>query len=130
MRLVSFDMGSGADSTTSASSGQIEDIRLAVAILAGAVSLAEAEMESSTRAATKKIIRACRAFEEAVAASTAPAVNTAHMPSPETRTTIADVEAVRAAMPDERTQATIALVSKTIATVGPVTEAIRRMGQT
>jgi hypothetical protein len=110
MRLVTFDMGSGADPSTNASSGRVEDIRLAVAILAGAVSVADAEMASSTRAATKKIIRACRAFEAAVAAPPAPAVNMAHMPSAATLKTIAVVEAVRASMRSAATRATIATV--------------------
>ena len=110
MRLVTFDMGSGADPSTSASSGRVEDIRLAVAILAGAVSVAEAEMASSTRAATKKIIRACRAFEAAVAGPAIAAVEAAHMPSPATLATIAAVEAVRAGMPSAATRATIATV--------------------
>jgi hypothetical protein len=41
-------------------------------------------------------------------------------------TTIAAVEAARAAMPDAKTQATIALVSKTIAAVSPCVEAVER----
>jgi hypothetical protein len=113
MRLVTFDMGSGADPSTSASSGRVEDVRLAVAILAGAVSVAEAELAGAafaTRAATRKVLRACRAFETAVAGPAIAAVNTAHMPSPSTLKTIAAVEAVRASMPSAATRATIATV--------------------
>jgi hypothetical protein len=71
------------------------------------LSVAEAEMANSTRAATKKIIRACRAFEAAVAAPPAPAVNMAHMPSPATLKSIATVEAVQTALPDAETMTAI-----------------------
>ena len=99
MRLVTFDLGSSSNDAPSETSARIEDIRLAVAILAGAVSVAEAELASSTRAATKKILRACRAFEAAVAAPPAAAVNMAHIPSPATLKTIAAVSAVSACLP-------------------------------
>jgi hypothetical protein len=112
MRLVTFDLGSRPIDAPSETSARIEDLRLAAALLVGAASAAEAELAGAafaTRAATRKVLRACRAFEAAVAGQA-----------------IAAVEAARAAMPDERTQATIALVSKTIAAVSPCVEAVER----
>lgn len=129
MRLVTFDMGSGADPSTSASSGQVEDIRLAVAILAGAASAAEAEIAAhalppGVLAAARplgKIIKACNELEAALAVP-------AHLPSPATLKSIAAIEAARAALPDARTQATIALVSKTHATVRQYSDAAESAG--
>ena len=88
MRLVTFDLGPGPVDAPSATSARIADIKLAAAILAGAASVAEAELASSdfeTRAATRKLLRSCRAFDAAVVG---PA--------------IAAVEAARSAMPDAR----------------------------
>jgi hypothetical protein len=112
MRLVTFDLGSRPIDAPSETSARIEDLRLAAALLVGAASAAEAELAGAafaTRAATRKVLRACRAFETAVAGPAVAAVNTA-MPSPATLATIAAVEAVRASMPSAATRATIATV--------------------
>jgi hypothetical protein len=100
----------------------ISDVQLAVALLRGAASNAEAAIASSAgpgRASThwepealaaagplRKIIASCLAFEAAI---TAPP----HMPSPETLATIARVEAARVSMPSAATLAAIALVEAT-----------------
>jgi hypothetical protein len=139
MRLVTFDLGSRPIDAAGETSARIEDLRLAAALLVGAASAAEAEIASSGfagRAATPqthawspealaaarplgKIIKACNELEAALAVP-------AHLLSPATLKSIAAVEAARAAMPDERTQVTIALVSKTIAAVSPCVEAAER----
>ena len=46
--------------------------------------------------------------------------------TPSASTTIAAVEAARAAMPDEKTRATIAIISRAIAAVNPCVEAVER----
>jgi hypothetical protein len=48
--------------------------------------------------------------------------------APTVHPSVAGVESVRAALPDKQTRATIALVSETMAAVGPVMEAIGRLG--
>jgi hypothetical protein len=96
----------------------------------GAASAAEAELAAhawspGVLAAARplgKIIKACNELEAALAVP-------AHLPSPATLKSIAAVETARAAMPDERTHATIARVSKTIVAVGPCVEAIERERQ-
>jgi hypothetical protein len=110
MRSIRIDFGPDPVDATTA----ISDVRLAAALLAGAASKAEEELARTgpTRAALAtvgplgKIIRSCNEFEAAV--------NTVHVPSTPTLKTIDAVEAARAAMPDEVSQATIARVSKTI----------------
>jgi hypothetical protein len=123
MRSIYFDRGAVSPTADNA----LEDLRLASAILLAAASAAEAEIATHTwspgvragASSVQGIIKACNAFETAI---TAPV----HMPSATTRASIAAVEAARAAMPDERTQATIAVVSKTIAAVSPCVEAVER----
>jgi hypothetical protein len=67
MRLVSFDLGSDPVAAGGAVNDRIEDLQLAVALLGAAASAAEQEIAGSARAATRKLLRACRAFETAVA---------------------------------------------------------------
>jgi hypothetical protein len=114
MRSIRIDFGPDPLDAATA----ISDVRLAVALLVGAASKAEEELarttgptraELATAGALATIIRSCNSFETAV--------NTAQLPTPAALKALATVEAARAAMPDERTQATIALVSKTIAAV-------------
>jgi hypothetical protein len=123
MRSIYFDRGAVSPIANNA----LEDLRLASAILVAAASAAEAELAAHTwspgvLAAARplgKIIKACNELEAALAVP-------AHLPSPATLKSIAAVEAARAAMPDERAQATIAVVSKTIAAVSPCVEAVGR----
>jgi hypothetical protein len=123
MRSIRIDFGPDPIDAASA----IRDVRLAVALLVGAASKAEEELARTTgptRAALAtagplgKIIRSCNEFETAV--------NTAHLPSPPTLKTIDAVEAARAAMPHEKTRATIAIISRAIAAVNPCVEAVER----
>ena len=135
MRSIFVDLGSDVVAGTSINA-RVEDVRLAVALLVGAASAAEAEIASSGvagRAATHwspealaaagplgKIIASCNAFEAAITApahmpsattrASIAAVSAAHMPSPATLATIAAVEAVSATMPSAATRATIATV--------------------
>ena len=67
MRLVSFDLGSDPGIAGGAVNARLADVRLAVALLVGAASSAEQEIAGSARAATRKLLRACRHFEAAVA---------------------------------------------------------------
>ena len=117
MRSIYFDRGAVSPTADNA----LEDVRLASAILLAAASAAEVELAArawspGVLAAARplgKIIKACNELEAVLAVP-------AHLPSPATLKSIAAIEAARAAMPDERTQATIALVSKTIAAVEAV----------
>jgi hypothetical protein len=129
---------------------RLEDVRLAAAILAGAAEKAEAAIDATryirfvplaaqrtwvrpliaARQPLRAIIEDCAAFEDAIAgagtSAAAPGNTSTDVGEPTVYPTIAAVEATRAAMPDERTQATIALVSKTIAVVSPCVEAVER----
>jgi hypothetical protein len=105
MRSIRIDFGPDPVDATTA----ISDVRLAVALLVGAASKAEEALARTTgpaRAAPAtagplgKIIRS--EFEAAV--------NTAHLPPPATR-------------------ATIAIVSRAIAAVSPCVEAVERAAQ-
>jgi hypothetical protein len=134
MRSILIDLGSDPVVAGTAINAWVEDVRIAACLLVGAASAAEAELAAhawspGVLAAARplgKIIKACNELEGALAGQARPAVNTAHMPSPVTLKSIAAVEAARAAMPDERTQATIARVSKTIVAVSPCVEAVER----
>src|ERR1700734_635407 len=87
---------------------------------------------SPARQPLRSIIEDCAAFEDAIAgagaSATAPGNTSPDVGEPAVHATVAAVEAARAAMPDERTQETIVLLSKTAATVGPVMEAVGRLG--
>jgi hypothetical protein len=109
----------GPDPVDAASA--ISDVRLAVALLMGASTSAEAHIARTTGPTPEglaaagpllKVIKACHAFEAAVAG---PAHHSpsARMPSPATLATIASVEAARASMPSAATLATIAAVEAT-----------------
>jgi hypothetical protein len=119
MRIL-IDRGSDPAVAGTAINARVEDVRIAACLLVGAASAAEAELAAhawspgvlATARPLGKIIKACNELEAALAGR--PAVNTAHLPPPSTLRTIAAVETARSAMPDERTQATIARVSKTI----------------
>jgi hypothetical protein len=127
MRSILIDRGSDPVVAGTAINARVEDVRIAACLLVGAASAAEAELAAhawspGVLAAARplgKIIKACNELEAALAVP-------AHLLSPATLKSIAAVEAARAAMPDERTQATIALVSKTIAAVSPCVEAAER----
>ena len=67
MRLVTFDLGSDPRIAGGAVNARLADVRLAVALLVGAASSAEQEIAGSARAATRKLLKACHAFEAAVA---------------------------------------------------------------
>jgi hypothetical protein len=126
MRIL-IDRGSDPVVAGTAINARVEDVRIAACLLVGAASAAEAELAAhawspGVLAAARplgKIIKACNELEAALAVP-------AHLPSPAALQSIAAVEAARAAMPDDRTQATIARVSKTIAAVSPCVEAVER----
>jgi hypothetical protein len=116
MRSIYFDRGAVSPTADNA----LEDVRLASAILLGAASAAEAELAAhawspGVLAAARplgRIIKACNELEAALAGRARPAVNTAHMPSPSTRASIAAVSAVSACMPSVRTRETIAVLPR------------------
>jgi hypothetical protein len=129
---------------------RLEDLRLAAAILAGAAEKAEAAIDATrytrfvplvaqrawvrpliaARQPLRAIIEACGGFEDALAGAGESAA--AHgnaspdVGEPAVHATVAAVEAARSAMPDVRTQATIALLAKTVAAVSPYDEAVGR----
>jgi hypothetical protein len=123
MRSIYFDRGAVSPTADNA----LEDVRLASAILLGAASAAEAELAAhawspGVLAAARplgRIIKACNELEAALAGRARPAVNTAHMPSPSTRASIAAVSAVSAYMPSVRTRETIAAVASSISAFEP-----------
>jgi hypothetical protein len=127
MRSILIDRGSDPVVAGTAINARVEDVRIAACLLVGAASAAEAELAAhawsrgvlAAAGPLGKIIKACNELEAALAVP-------AHLLSPATLKSIAAVEVARAAMPDERTQATIALVSKTIAAVSPCVEAAER----
>lgn len=124
---ILFTLGSDPVVAGGAVNARIEDVRLAACLLVAAASAAESEIASSGvagLAATHwsadalaaagplgKIIKAGIELEAAITTM---------------RASIAAVEVVRASMPDAKTQATIATVSKTIAAVSPCVEAVER----
>jgi hypothetical protein len=125
-------------------SAKLADVRLAAALLAGAASMAEAEIAGGAMPAPaaagrlQAIIKSCNDFERALATPAYPAVSTAtlpdgqtlatisavsraaaavssaRLPSPATREAIAVVEAARASMPSPATLKSIAAVEATM----------------
>jgi len=122
---------------------RLEDLRLAAAILAGAAEKAENAIDATryirfvplaaqrawvrpliaAREPLRRIIEACAALEDALA----PELDEHRAGAPPVHLTIAAVEAARAALPDEKTLASIAVVSKTIVAVWPYAEALDRV---
>lgn len=123
---------------------RLEDVRVAAAILAGAALKAEVAIDATphiafvplaaqrawvrpliaAREPLRLIIEACAAFEDALA----PELDEHSVCAAAVHASIAAVEAVRAAMPDAKTQATIELVSKTHATVRQYADAAESSG--
>jgi hypothetical protein len=99
MRSIRIDFGPDPVDAASA----ISDVQLAAALLVGAASKAEealARTTGLTRAALatagslEKIILACNTLESALAGPPRPAVNTAHLPTPERASQPASFEGV------------------------------------